>query len=477
MPPLSAPELRRKKTERVDEFKRLTEEYTKDGAAPTAEQEGQLNGIFAEIEAGGTFDRQIKAAEMFAMAEGIEAQGRESAGRVTNPLPHQDPANTRGERHHYSMLKAIREAAGWGEKKDVRGQFGLTGIEAEVDAELRKRWANPNRGPRGILVPNSLPVDTYAARQFAKASGMQIGGSEEFAYSTTDPTVESTTTGAGSIPTILGGLIDVLRTRMVLAQMGARVMGGMQGLFALPRQSGTTTAYWVNEGQDVTQSAIPVDQVLFTPHTVGVRTPYTRRFLEQTSLSAEAFIREDQDAVIAREIERAALNGTGSGGQPLGIMQNPLIPLVAAGTNGAAPSWANVVTMETTLATANADMGSLGYVIDASVRGLLKTTAKIGSTYPIYLWDGGPTPLNEYKVGVTNLLPSNLTHGSGSNLHAMIFGNWSDLIIALWGGRDVIPNPYSADASGSVIITSLQDCDVEERHPESFVKMMDVLVS
>jgi len=115
MPALSAPELRRKKSERTEEFKRLNAEYTKDGAAPTDEQLVQLNSIFEEIENNGTFDRQIKAAEMFAMAEGIEARGKESAGRKTDPLPPEDPANTRGERHQYSYLKAIREAAGWGD--------------------------------------------------------------------------------------------------------------------------------------------------------------------------------------------------------------------------------------------------------------------------------------------------------------------------------------------------------------------------
>lgn len=479
MPALSAPELRRKKADRVAEFKRLSEEYTKDGATPTEEQLTQLNGIFSEVENGGKFDREIRAAEMFAAAEGLEAQGRESAGRKTDPLPHEDPANTRGERHHYSLRKAILEAAGWGEKEGVRGQYGLTGIEAETDAELRKQCARDKRTVYGILVPNSLPVNTFAAQRFGRLIGMMPGGPDAFALNPNDVTVASTVTEAGSIPTILGGLIEILRAATVLGKMGVTMMDNMQGLFALPRQNSTTTAYWVTEGQDVTQSAPTVDQVLFTPHTVGVRTPYTRRFLEQTSLDAEAFIRQDQDAVLAREIERAALNGTGSSGQPLGLGQNPLVPLVAAGTNGAVPTWANVVGLESALANLNVNTSdpSVGYIIDTAVRGLLKTTPKIGSTFPTYLWDGGATPLNEYKVGVTNLLPSNLTHGSGSSLHAIFFGVWSQMIIATWSGRDVIVNPYSADASGSVIITTLQDLDVEVRHPEAFVKMMDISLS
>lgn len=479
----TAMELTRQKAECVAEYNKLSAEFSRDGASPTPEQDARLDQLWDQIKAGkdgGTFDIAIERAARAEYAQQLQAQGRESAGRVTDPLPHQDVKNTRGGRWQYSTLKAIRESAGLGEKKDVFGRAGLTGVEAEVDAALRARWSNPNRQPKGILVPNSLPSNPGAAYQWARSLGIESkGGDESFAYSPTDPTVATTINAAGAIETTYGGMVDILRAKLVLAQMGVQIMGGMEGLFALPRQSSTTTAYWVTQGQDVTQSAAAIDQVLFYPHTVGVRTPYTREFLKQTSIDAENFYRTDQDAVLAREIERAALNGLGSGGQPLGIMQNPLIPMISAGTNGAAPTWANIVAMESQLANLNADMGSLGYVTDTAVRGLLKTTTKVsGATpYPIYLWDGGATPLNEYKVGITNLLPNNLTHGSGSNLHAIIYGNWSDMIIALWGGRDVVVNPYSADASGSVIITTLQDCDVEVRHPESFVKMMDVLIS
>lgn len=474
MTALSAPELRRRKAERVDEFKRLSAECARDGAAPTPEQATQLNTMFAEIEVGGSLDRQIENAEKFAAAEGIAARDRLPKGNGVAPLAHEDPANTGNGKHQYSMLKAIREAAGLGDKSNSFGQAGLTGVEAEVDADLRARRGPDSRRPRGIMVPNNLPVNQYAAARWAALSGMTIGG-EAFAYNPSDPTVESTISGVGAIPTILGDMISVLRARMVTVSMGARVMENMQGLFALPRQTAATAAYWVTEGQDVTQSATPLDQVTFAPHTVGVRTPYTRRFLEQTTVSAESFIREDQAAVLARAIESAALNGSGSAGQPSGLIQNGLINIVSAGTNGGAPAWTNLVGLETAVATANADMGSLGYVIDAAVRGTLKNTPKIGSTFPVFLWDDGT--VNGYPVGVTNLLPSNLTKGTGTGLHAAIFGNWNDLIYVYWSGLDVIVNPYSGDASGTVIITSFQDVDINVRHPQSFSKMLDLIAT
>ena len=458
--------MRRKKQERVDEFKRLSAEFTKDGAVPTAEQSEKLNGIFVEIEQGGAFDRQIRLAEQFAVAEGIEAQGRESSGRSSDPLPHEDPGNTRGGKHHYSMLKAIREAM------FARDGAKLTGLERETHLELQRQRAGEGAPKnQGILVPWSLPVSSYAVARAAAISGVRLP--ERYNL--------DTNTGGGSIPTILEmTMIDILRARMVTVGMGARVMENMQGLFAIPRQSATTTITWVTQGNSVSPQNQQIDQVPFSPHTGGVQTVYTRQFLEQTNQSAEAFIREDHAAVIARGYEIAAFNGPGSGGAPLGLLQNPLITVVSAGANGGAPTWANVVELESKVAEANADMGALGYITDASMRGTLKTTPKVAASpsFPIYIWDNfnsASRPLNDYPAAVTNLLPQNLTHGSGSSLHALIYGNWNDLIYAFWSGMDVIVDPYTQAGAGSVVITTLQDGDTNIRHPESFAIMPDLI--
>src|SRR5262249_7741440 len=152
-----------------------------------------------------------------------------------------------------------------------------------------------------------------------------------------------------------------------------------------------------------------IDQVPFTPKTVGAFTDISRRFAELVNTDAEMFVRDDLANIVARALDLAALNGTGASNQPLGVIQNPSVTIEAIGTNGGAPTWDMIVNLETDVAAANADMGALSYITNAKVRGKLKRTAKIGSTYPIYLWDtiGGDTPLNGYPAYVTNQLPSN----------------------------------------------------------------------
>ncbi len=71
-------------------------------------------------------------------------------------------------------------------------------------------------------------------------------------------------------------------------------------------------------------------------------------------------------------------------------------------------------------------------------------------------------------------MPGNLTKGTGTNLSAIIFGLWSDLIIADWGYLELIPNPYGVGySSGTLEVVALLYADIGVRHPESFAAIVD----
>ena len=60
---------------------------------------------------------------------------------------------------------------------------------------------------------------------------------------------------------------------------------------------------------------------------------------------------------------------------------------------------------------------------------------------------------------------------------AIFFGNWADLIIGMWGGLDLLVDPYTGSTSGTVRVIALQDVDVAVRHAASFAAMLDALTS
>lgn len=268
--------------------------------------------------------------------------------------------------------------------------------------------------------------------------------------------------------------IEMLENAIVMRAAGARLLTGLKDNILIPRQIGGAVAYWVPESGAPTESAPTFDQVPMSPKTVAAFTDISRKLLIQSSLSVEQFVRMDLALRIALAIDYAAFAGTGASNQPRGILNTTGVGLVPGGTNGAAPTWSHIVKLETEVAVDNALAGSLGYMTNAKVRGVLKETEKF-SGGGREIWGEGNAPLNGYAAHVSNMVPGNLTKGSGTNLSAICFGNFADVLIGLWSGLDILVNPYINSGTGTVRIEAYQDADVALRHAQSFAVMNDVI--
>ncbi len=453
-------DLMQRRADLAREARKLVETADKEGRSLTEGERNRFQAIEEEVrgkDGKGGLDAEIETRQKISAFSDAVTEGRSS-----DPLPH-DPSQTK---HRYSLLKAIRQVA----DRMTGNGGGLDGLELEVSQELIKRRGSPLKRGASFCMPTDLPINMGVAARFAQQWGRNLDGTQKRTF--------DTTAGAGAIPTILDtNYIELLRNRMVVDEAGATLLSEMQGLFAIPRRTAASTLYWVAEGASITGSNTTVDQVPFTPRTAGAMTDISRRLTEQINTDSETFVRRDLSAVVARGVDLAALNGTGQNNQPLGVAQNPNVGIVALGTNGGPPTWDMVVNLETNVATANADLGRLSYITNAKGRGILKRTAKIGSTFPIYLWDtqNPDTPLNGYPCHVTNQLPSNLSKGtSGAVCSPVLYGNWEDLVIAMWSGQDVIVDPFTGSASGTLRLVMLQDIDINLRHPESFQKCVDM---
>ena len=291
-----------------------------------------------------------------------------------------------------------------------------------------------------------------------------------------DMSVGTANAGGNLVATDLlaASFIDLLRNRMVLAGLGATVLDGLTGNVAIPSQTAGASTYWVAEATAVTESQAVFGQVVMTPKTVGMFTDYSRKTLLQTTPAIEALVRADLASGIAVEIDRVGLAGSGSGAEPTGIINTGGIGAVAGGTNGAAPTYANMVALEEAVAIANADVGAMSYVTNAKMRAQLKLTQVFASTNGVPVWQGNE--VNGYRAAVTNGMPSTLTKGSASGIcSAIAFGNFSDLLMGFWSGLDLILDPYALATAGGRRIVALQDCDVKVRRAASFAAMLDAL--
>jgi len=333
---------------------------------------------------------------------------------------------TQKEVRQFSFVKAINALANPQDKR----AWADAAFEREVSEAAQKTYG---RSAQGIYVPNEI----------VKAKR--------------DLNVGTSTAGGNLVATDLlaASFIEMLRNRSVVQRAGATVMNGLVGNVAIPKQSGAATAYWVAESGAPTESQQTLAQVTMSPKTVGAFTDFSRKLMLQSSIDVETMVRRDLATVIALAIDAAALYGTGQNNQPTGIkLQSGVNTKDFAATN---PTFAELVAMESELATDNADIGTMTYLFNPAQRGALKTTEKSSTSAGQFVWEAGNT-VNGYRTEVSN----QVTAGD------VFFGNFADLMIGFWSGLDLTVDPYSNSTSGTMRVIALQDVDIAVRNAVSF---------
>jgi HK97 family phage major capsid protein len=376
------------------------------------------------------------------------------------------------------------------EKMSARGvqpvetspEVGLT--EKEVNQFSFIRLINALANPADRQAVQAASFEFEASRAVAKQLKKEPSGAFiPFDVLRRDLVVGTDSAGGYLVSTDLlsQNFIDMLRNRMMCQRLGAITLGGLVGDVAIPKQGGGATAYWVAESGAPTESQQTIAQLALAPKTVGAFTDLSRKLLKQSSIDVEGFVRMDLSTILALALDSAAIEGTGADNQPTGILNTTGIGDVACGDpDGAAPVWADIVALETEVAVDNADIGALAYLTNAKARGKLKTTEKASNT-GLFVWENGNEPgfgmLNGYRAAASNQVPSDLTKGAGTALSAIIFGNWADLIMALWGTVDILVDPYTGSTAGTVRVVALQDADIGVRHAESFAAAQDAVTA
>lgn len=388
------------------------------------EQRSEFDRLKAEIE---SIEAQISRQEFVDEAE-RRANGERISGTGDDRLDI--------ELRNFSILRGIAAHV-----PGVAGNIDA-GREIEIQAELSRRYGIKSKG---VLVP------TQVFEKRVLTSSTPVGGP-----------------GSNLIATDhLGAqFIDTLRARMVTATRGARILTGLSGNVAIPKRTASSNAQWVAENAPITASDPEFGQVDMAPKHVGAITELSRNMLLQTSPDAEQLVRDDFAIVLAEAIDRAAINGGGLN-EPDGILQTAGIGSVSMAT----PTWEKVLEFIETLEIANA-MGG-GWATHPSVVKALRSTNKVAAEPDHGFIMDGPSDLAGYPLTGSTLVPSTLGGGSDK---ALIFGDWSDLVIGSWGVFEVLINPFESNsyARGNVQVRAMMTTDVAVRRPQSFAAATDI---
>jgi HK97 family phage major capsid protein/HK97 family phage prohead protease len=359
----------------------------------------------------------------------------------------------------YNLAKAILE-----------GHEKISGFEREMSQEIGRQVG---RNPSGMFIPEFalMPVLPYASGAGIRAGDLIATGSPSAGGNLIQTSVDTT-------------LVPFLRSKMVTGRMGCTMFTGLVGNFALPRQTSTATATWNSENNDPARSGQTFDQVVFQPQRLSAVTAFSKWLLQQAQVDTQTVVRDDLLETVAHANDSASLYGTGINNQPVGIFATTAdtvwpsaytktSPSVTFGSGY--PTWSKVVQFEGAIESNNIDLdnSSCGYVTSPNVKTLWKTMAKVdpratNQFFPSFIWEDGPGGGAEGRVnGFKALATNQITNDK------VVFGRWSDLVIAQWGGIDLLTDPYTLASSFQIRIIINLMTDIDMRYAPAFCYSTD----
>ena len=288
-----------------------------------------------------------------------------------------------------------------------------------------------------------------------------------------DLSAGTTNEGKETVDTTMGSLIPALTPNLGVMQMGARMLK-LTAPISYPREKTLMTAAWKAEKAAAAETTSTFDNIDLSPKRLAAWTEFTKDLLFQSSISVDTFVRDRLGSTIRRKLDKDLLIADGNSDDPIGLLNIANTNSAAIGGSGANPTWAKIVNFWKEIALDNADVATLRWLTNPTVAHSLMTTAKVSSTDSKMLLDSINGDLGGYPIHISTQVPGDLTDSSYENQSALIFGNWSDFLVAQFSGLDFIVDPYTKgkEAMVQVIVHSWWDCDVN--HPESFAIAKDI---
>jgi HK97 family phage major capsid protein len=396
---------------------------------------------YNKLEMAHDFIRAGKPLEEFQTALLRSMQGD---GKPFRPVMEFDPLSLGRDGHEkFSVLRAIRAM--------VTRDFRDAGYEREVSDSLKH---SAGRDTEGMFIPLGAIMPRHRS--------MNIGNPLQGGSLVAEQRLEDE-------------FIDVLRPVSITVAAGARLLPGLQGNVSIAKRTTSIGGFWVGEDDNVTESNFGTGELSLIPHTCGGLVKVTRKLMLQTGGAAEQLTRGDIAEVLGTEIDKVAIAGSGQNGQPMGILNTSGIGSVSVGNT--VPDWEKITSFIGSLGAVNSMTGRLAWATTPQVHARLLAEAKDPGSGQ-FVWEPAPQgsfaqgSMAGYPAFTSTNVPSNL--GVGANRHALVFGNWADLLIGTWSAIELMIDPYTNFKSGSIWVRGLVDIDLGLRHVQAMTAAQDI---
>ncbi len=289
-----------------------------------------------------------------------------------------------------------------------------------------------------------------------------------------------------------GNLIDLAIAATPIKEFMPTILTGLRGDLPIPKLTGRPTMYWVGEEEAATESGVTFGEIVLRPKTASAFTKVSRKLLYQTSNVAEAIVRDQLIKAFQIGLETAIIHGTGTEKQPKGLLNYASIATDPSAVTGNRFRIDDAAKMQMAIDVNNMlkPTGSYGYLMRPEVLSGMKRERVM--TFSTQTPSTGMPVLNPlvstkvledligYRIRTTTLLGKGTANGAAAaNDSCVLFGDWSQLILAFWEGFELRSSDVAGNSGGSALtqnqiwIAAFQGMDINVKDETGFVKVTD----
>ncbi len=284
--------------------------------------------------------------------------------------------------------------------------------------------------------------------------------------------------GGYTVPAPLSAkIIDLARNQSRVFQAGAITVPMDSKTLSLARTLTDLTPAWKVENNAITASDMTFDQVTLTAQTLVAMAKCSVELMED-STNLSAVVNQSLSAALALALDKAALNGSGVAPEPRGIRNQTGVQILDMGTNGLAMTdYTKFSTAVQKIQEANGNDANLAAIYAPRTAAAIDQFKETTTAQPLQPLDS----FKSLKKFVTNQVPINLTHGTGTTCSQAFVGDFSQLMVGMRTNLTIEVDRTAADSTGSafsnlqVWIRAYLRADIALMHPNHFVVIDGIL--
>ena len=275
---------------------------------------------------------------------------------------------------------------------------------------------------------DALNVIEMGATEMRK-SGLSYSGQIQLPVEERGDAVAATvaTDGKEIVATDKLNILSPLMGKSILAEAGATFLTGLVGNISIPNYTGSTCG-WKGELEAAHNGKGNFGSVELSPKRLTAYIDISKQFLTQDSVGAEEMLRADIVNSLVAKLEQTIFgDAAGDTTKPAGIFNSAEV---------VAPSYQGVCAAEAAVTDYS---GEKRFVMSPTAKSAFKQATISGtkSDLRLLLEDG---EVDGYPVSDS----SNVVAGGYA------FGDFSELVVAQWGGIDIVVDPYTLATKNAI---------------------------